>query len=174
MPGLEELGWLQFERLCELVLEADAGVDPTRWEGSADTTRHVVCEDELRIGDRTFSPPVLVRCLWRRDDRVAAPPDGFASVVTFANQPASEIGTLVYGEHDLREAIRRLPGLRLKLPSIPSLDAAPPAPEGLARSSFDLDAARALARVFVPTPAWSRAIGVLEAHDFLVLTGPPE
>ena len=28
MPALDELGWLQFERLCELVLEADAGVDP--------------------------------------------------------------------------------------------------------------------------------------------------
>ena len=48
MPGLEELGWLQFERLCELVLEADAGVDPTRWEGSADQSREVVCEDALR------------------------------------------------------------------------------------------------------------------------------
>ena len=35
-------GWLQFERLCELVLEADAGVDPTRWEGSADQLREVV------------------------------------------------------------------------------------------------------------------------------------
>ena len=41
MPGLEELGWLQFERLCELVLEADAGVDPTRWEGSADVSRQL-------------------------------------------------------------------------------------------------------------------------------------
>ncbi|MDA0162839.1 hypothetical protein OM076_21375 [Solirubrobacter ginsenosidimutans] len=174
MPGLEELGWLQFERLCELVLEADAGVDPTRWEGSADTTRHVVCDDELRIGDRTFSPPVLIRCLWRRDDRVIAPPNGFASVVTFANHPAAEIGNLVYGEDELRDAIRRLPGLRLQLPSILCLDAAPPDAAALERSTFDVEAARELARVFVPTPAWSRAVATLKAHNFLVLTGPPE
>jgi conflict system STAND superfamily ATPase len=174
MPGLEELGWLQFERLCELVLEADAGVDPTRWEGSADTTRHVVCDNELRIGDRTFSPPVLVRCCWQRDDHVAAPPNGFASVVTFANHPAAEIGNLVYGEHELRDAIRRLPALRLKLPSILSLEAAPPDEQALARSTFDVDTTRELARVFVPTPAWSRAVATLKAHNFLVLTGPPE
>ena len=36
MGALDELGWLQFERLCELVLEAEAGIDPARWEGSAD------------------------------------------------------------------------------------------------------------------------------------------
>ena len=64
MPGLEELGWLQFERLCELVLEADAGVDPTRWEGSADQSREVVCEDALRLHGRTLAPPVLIRCQW--------------------------------------------------------------------------------------------------------------
>ena len=52
MPGLEELGWLQFERLCELVLEADAGVDPTRWEGSADVARQLVSEDELEVNGR--------------------------------------------------------------------------------------------------------------------------
>jgi hypothetical protein len=28
--------------------------------------------------------------------------------------------------------------------------------------------------VFVPTPAWQRAVAVLKAHNFLVLSGPPE
>ena len=42
------------------------------------------------------------------------------------------------------------------------------------RSTFDIGATRELARVFVPTPAWSRAVGILKAHNFLVLTGPPE
>ena len=36
MGALDTLGWFQFERLCELVLEAEAGIEPTRWEGSAD------------------------------------------------------------------------------------------------------------------------------------------
>jgi len=172
MPGLEELGWLQFERLCELVLEADAGVDPTRWEGSADRCREVVCEDELHVNGRTLAPPVLVRCQWYREDPVVSPPPQFKSVVLFANRPLS--GDVVYGEEELREAIRRLPGLRMKLPSILSLDAAPPDPDALGRSTFDIAATRELARVFVPTPAWSRAVAILKAHNFLVLTGPPE
>jgi hypothetical protein len=172
MPGLQELGWLQFERLCELVLEADAGVDPTRWEGSADNRREVVCEDELRIGGHTLAPPVLIRCQWFRDDPVDSPPPHFKSIVTFANRPLP--GDVVYGEDELREAIRRLPGLRLKLPSILSLDAAPPDPQALERSTFDIEATRELARVFVPTPAWQRAVAVLKAHNFLVLSGPPE
>ena len=76
MPGLEELGWLQFERLCELVLEADAGVDPTRWEGSADRSREVVCEDALRLHGRTLAPPVLdpLPVVTRRSGRFAAFP----------------------------------------------------------------------------------------------------
>src|ERR1700754_4210622 len=146
MPGLEELGWLQFERLCELVLEADAGVDPTRWEGSADSARQLVCEDELSVNGRPLAPPVLIRCLWRRDAKVATPPDRFNSVVTFANQPACEIGDIVYGEAELFDAIRLLPGLRMRLPSILSLDAAPPDSEALRRSTIDVEATRELAK----------------------------
>jgi hypothetical protein len=172
MPGLEELGWLQFERLCELVLEADAGVDPTRWEGSADRCREVVVEDEVHLNGRTLAPPVLIRCQWYRQDPVESPPSKFKSVVMFANRPLA--GDVVYGEDELRDAIRRLPALRMKLPSILSLDAAPPDPDALARSTFDIAATRELARVFVPTPAWSRAVGILKVHKFLVLTGPPE
>ena len=43
-----------------------------------------------------------------------------------------------------------------------------------ARSSLDVSAARALSEVFVPTRAYRRALGVLDAHRFAVLTGPPE
>jgi hypothetical protein len=82
LPALDELGWLQFERLCELVLEADAGIDPTRWEGSADSVRSLVCEDEIKLAGRALAPPVLIRCLWGNVDR--EPDRGAASVVTFA------------------------------------------------------------------------------------------
>jgi len=174
MPALDELGWLQFERLCELVLEADAGIDPTRWEGSADSVRQFASMDELRFNGRILVPPVLVRCLWRRDNDVALPPGQFRSVITFANQPLAEVGDLVYGEAELLDAIRRLPELRFKLPAVLSLDAAPPDPDALARSTLDIEATRELARVFVATPAWHRAVAVLKAHHFLVLTGPPE
>jgi hypothetical protein len=174
MPALEELGWLQFERLCELVLEADAGIDPTRWEGSADQVREFVHEDELQVRGRTLAPPVLIRCLWRRGDEVSEPPDRFASVVTFTNHAGCEIGDVVYGEAELLDAIRRLPALRFKLPSVLSLDAAPPDPEALGRSTIDIEATNELTRIFVATPAWYQAIAALKAHHFLVLTGPPE
>jgi hypothetical protein len=172
MPGLEELGWLQFERLCELVLEADAGVDPTRWEGSADYSRQLISEDALQLQGVALAPPVLVRCLWCRGPEAEPPPLRYESVVTFANRPGG--GDVVYGEQELMEAIRRLPALRMRLPSVLSLDAAPPDPEALARSSVDIEATRELAKVFVPTPAWQRAVAILKAHHFLVLTGPPE
>jgi hypothetical protein len=174
MSALEELGWLQFERLCELVLEADGGIDPTRWEGSADLERTVVCDDDLQLRGQRLAPPVLIRSLWRRDDKRVLPPYGFGSIVTFTNQPACEIGDVVYGEAELLDAIRRLPGLRLKLPCVLSLEAAPSEPGALARSTIDIEATRELARVFVSTPAWHRAVAVLKAHHFLVLTGPPE
>ena len=172
MPGLEELGWLQFERLCELVLEADAGVDPTRWEGSADVTRQLVSEDELKVNGVALAPPVLVRCLWCRGPAAEPQPLRFKSVVSFANRPVG--GDVVYGEQELFDAIRRLPALRMKLPSVLSLDAAPPDPDALSRSTLDIEATRELAKVFVPTPAWQRAVAILKAHHFLVLTGPPE
>ena len=151
MPGLEELGWLQFERLCELVLEADAGVDPTRWEGSADQLARG------RLRGRAPAPRPDARAARAHPMPVVAARDPvefaafpFKSVVTFTNRPAP--GDMVYGEEELRDAIRRLPALRMKLPSILSLDAAPPDPDALARSTFDIEATRELARVFVPTP----------------------
>jgi hypothetical protein len=42
------------------------------------------------------------------------------------------------------------------------------------RSSLDRGAAQELASVFVPTHAYRRALEVLDAHRFAVLTGPPE
>ena len=65
--------------------------------------REVVCEDELRVSGRTLAPPVLVRCLWHRDDhgRSRAARTVPSSVVQFANRPAAEIGDVVYGEDEL-------------------------------------------------------------------------
>jgi hypothetical protein len=83
---------------------------------------------------------------------------------------------VVYGERELAEAIDQHASLRLDLPSVLSvgdararLDA-----DALRRSTLDLDAALELAPVFVPTEAYTRALGTLRKHAFLVLTGPPE
>ena len=92
--------------------------------------------------------------------------------MTFTNRAGR--GDVVYGEPELLDAIRRLPELRLKMPSLLSLDAVSPDAAALERSTFDLAATRELSDVFVPTPAWHHAVSVLRAHNFLVLTGPPE
>jgi hypothetical protein len=173
MGALDTLGWFQFERLCELVLEAEAGVEPARWEGSADQLRWVVSEEPITVAGRTLAPPVLVRCVWLRNgdaDEPAPREETGASIVTFVNGDRGE-GDVVFGEAELLDVIRTSPELRLRMPSLLSLDAAPLAHE---RSTLDIEAARELARVFVPTPAWHRAVAVLRRHHFLVLTGPPE
>jgi hypothetical protein len=41
---LDELGWLQFERVCSLLLAADAGVRDLGWIGHADSERVAVVE----------------------------------------------------------------------------------------------------------------------------------
>jgi len=192
MPVLDELGWLQFQRLCELVLEAEAGVDPALWEGAADGQRRVVWDSPLDLGPRRLEAPVLVRCEWLRDGDAArldalGDPDKLClwqparprSVVTFVNRPSSAVGELgvehvVFGEDELLEAVRRLPAVRMRLPSVLSLEPSLLDADAVARSSADVEAMRELARVFVPTPAWQQSVRVLQAHGFLVLTGPPE
>ena len=87
MPALDELGWLQFERLCELVLEADAGIDPTRWEGSADRRAGSCARTSALDGRDARSAgagplPVAARGRGR-----VAPPAESGSVVTFVNRP---------------------------------------------------------------------------------------
>jgi hypothetical protein len=83
---------------------------------------------------------------------------------------------VVLGAGELGHCIDRNPGVRAALPSVlglrdlTSLIGA----QASDRSSFDLDGARALARVFSPTRAFHRARAVLDRHRFAVLTGPPE
>ena len=66
MLGFQDLGWLQFERLCALLLQAESGIGPERWEGSADQGRGFVSTEPVRFAGRTLAPPVMVRCLWLR------------------------------------------------------------------------------------------------------------
>ena len=82
--------------------------------------------------------------MWCRGPAAEPQPSRFKSVVTFANRPVG--GDVVYGEQELFEAIRRLPALRMKLPSVLSLDAAPPDPAALERSTVDIEATRELAQ----------------------------
>ncbi len=68
------------------------------------------------------------------------------------------------------------PRLRLLLPSLLGIcpESAVVADDVRSRSSADVGAAFALARVFVPTRAYAATLDVLERSRFAVLTGPPE
>jgi hypothetical protein len=79
---------------------------------------------------------------------------------------ATEIGQRLDARAELRRAMPSVLGLR-DLGELIDPDVA-------ARSSLDRTAATELATVFVPTRAYRRALGVLDAHRFTVLTGPPE
>ncbi len=83
---------------------------------------------------------------------------------------------VVLGTRGIAACLDRDPALRAGMPSVlglrdlePLIDAS-----ARARSSFDIERAQELARVFWPTRAYERARAVLAGHRFVVLTGPPE
>jgi hypothetical protein len=68
---LDELGWLQFDRLCSLVLEAEAGLSDLRWRGHSDTRRVARVDEQVVLGDprMRLQGPVTVAVIWVRDER---------------------------------------------------------------------------------------------------------
>ena len=65
---LDELGWLQFERLCELVLAHEAGLEEVTWRGRADRGRVALLDDGVvfkRTGVRVAGP-LAVAVVWVR------------------------------------------------------------------------------------------------------------
>src|SRR5262245_27516832 len=122
MGGLQHLGWLQFERLCALLLEAESGISEAQWDGSADRERLLVTDEPVRFAGRTLEPPVTVRCAWARGNadartvRLAGLRDVSGSALTFVNGEL-EADHLVVGEQALLAAIDRHPEVRLQLPS---------------------------------------------------------
>jgi hypothetical protein len=204
---LDELGWLQFEQLAALVLEAEAGVHGLDWQNRAYQGRTAWVENPVRIpGASVDLPgPVAVAVVWVRDAQRSGLPAGFASqvlgladdlrlgstdqmvVVTnlddgpagaalIERELAATARLVVLGTSALSQSLDRHPELRSAMPSVLGLrDLAPLIPDEVrARSSFDIEHAQDLARVFVPTRAYGRTRQVLARHRFAVLTGAPE
>ena len=114
-------------------------------------------------------------CATERRRAVSPPRHGDRHVGRDVRQPRrGRRRRRVYGESELLDAIRRLPELRLKLPSLLSLDAARPTRRARALDVRHRRRPRAGARVR-PHPRLAAAPSrVLRRHHFLVLTGPPE
>jgi hypothetical protein len=205
---LDDLGWLQFERVCGLLLEADAGLGDVGWVGHADTGRVALVDGPvvLRGYGTPIEGPVTVAVVWVREDE--SPEGRAASFVTGIAALVSELGfwcedrllvltnldggvahaalqrercveqrtVVVLGDRELCESLDRNAGARMAMPSVLGLRDLSSLVTGSARarSSLDVERAQALARVFWPTRAYSRARDVLARHRFVVLTGPPE
>jgi hypothetical protein len=200
-----ELGWLQFERLCELVVEA-ACPGETEWIGRADRGRIAQLKPgaRLAVGEVSVEGPMTVVVVWTRAwgdparGRVLASQlKGLATefglvvggrVVVMSNLTRDEVGDalaalpeewerpIIIGGEELSASLDQDAELRAVMPSVLGIrDLGPliPAPVA-ATSSFDVDRAQELARVFWSTRAYDRARAVLARHRFLVLTGPPE
>jgi hypothetical protein len=67
---LDELGWLQFERLCSLVLKTEAGLDLS-WRGRPDRCRVATVEGHVALRDQRvrLDGPASVSAVWVRNDR---------------------------------------------------------------------------------------------------------
>lgn len=197
---LSELGWLQFERVCSLLLSAETGRPELSWSGHADQGRTTVLDGSVelptwgaRLRGRTA---VFVRWLGagrsheRAMGRVALTVDASDSVdadtvLVLTNLEAAEVSVtvagadrrvLVLGGRELDAAIDRHPSVRTALPSLLGWRdlSGLISPRQTAASSLQVEGAQALARVFWPTRAYARAREVVSEHRFVVLTGPPE
>src|ERR1700674_5272802 len=67
---LDELGWLQFERVCSLLLAADASLSDLGWMGHADRGRVALVERPVvLVGLETrLEGPVTVAVVWVPED----------------------------------------------------------------------------------------------------------
>lgn len=201
---LDELGWLQFDRLCSLVLEAEAGLSDLRWRGHSDIGRVALVDEQVALRDPRMRVhgPATVAVIWVRDEsdlearlseflvRVASVPGELEErLLVLTNldreQALEALGqqsivrrkrVVVLGALEIGASLDRNPWLRAAMPSVLGLRDLGPLidREVLDRSSLDVAGAQALARVFWATRAYDRARAVVGRHRFVVLTGPPE
>jgi hypothetical protein len=204
--AFDRLGFLQFEQLCEALLELEGGIGAGAWVGEADRCRSVLSGTSLAppLADSVLAAPVLLQCAWVRSGEwsdlldavgglVARRPEDFsvaASFVLLSNLEVPawfahavavrvrpyRVRVRVWGPTWLAARVDARVELRRAMPSVLGLrDLTALIDSDVAdRSSLDRHAADQLATVFVPTRAYRRALEVLAAHRFAVLTGPPE
>jgi hypothetical protein len=143
---LDELGWLQFDRLCSLVLEADAGLSRLQWRGRGDIARVARVDGPLTLRDRghRLGGPVNVAGVWIRDgdrrlpefvDRVVSvPADRAEWLLVMTNLDTAEarralrddvlagdLSVVVLGAAELSASLDRDPRLRAAMPSVRGL-----------------------------------------------------
>ena len=158
---LDELGWLQFQQLCTLLLEP--AIAPSDWSGSADELREAAHKGGLVVCGERFEGPLRVMVRWH----------GGQGRLIIQRGDGDE---MVLGPEELSYALDADPSLRRRMPAVLGIRDLDELIEPAAAEASTLDhgAAEQLAPVFVATGPYRRALEVLERHAFVVLTGPPE
>lgn len=219
---LDELGWYQFEWLCQSLLKSVFGIGIQCWGGHSDWGRDAYYPDKLEwtkgvlvagpfifqvkfvSGANSANAKVhdgLIKAVREECDssikrlragKISEPQqyvlmtnapvsgtlrqsitDAFAKVfskVTVHILQGADIEAMLDAKPLIRQSFPQLLGLR-DLRLLLSEVVEKPI---LERSTLALERAEELARVFVPTATYSRALTVLLKHHFVVLTGPPE
>jgi hypothetical protein len=189
----DDLGWLQFDRLCAALLDLEDVAWEEREFGRVALAPHGVVAPG---GDFGLAAPTLVIVAWLRRtgtasvtsrlrriletelERAAIRAAGSILVLTNVDAPSNgaPVPVLQPGPERLGELVDGDAALRLRIPSVLGIrDLGSLIEEDVAaRSTADVAAAADLARVFVPTRAYGRVLDVLTQLHFAVLTGPPE
>jgi hypothetical protein len=188
----DDLGRVLFDRLCRELLAHEAGA--AEWHGPV-----LPLPDGLEapgFGVRLEGPALAVSAWIRpsadgnpdarlRESVLHAFDDWFATPmpsslvltnVETARGALDDLTTHVFDGRLLSRLVLSQPQLLLRLPPLLGIcDEAALLPEaGRGRSTGNVDAALALARVFIPKRAYTAAVSTVERHGFAVLTGPPE
>jgi conflict system STAND superfamily ATPase len=174
----DDLGWLQFQQLVT-ELFADMGLPANTWLGDADRLRTAPLTTEAAdaLG---VAPGGDVAVVWFSADQVPTIfewlPELRPPILVLSNRELPMLGRSALPVERLAAELDARPHVRRRVPFMlgvrPLEELAEPAV--LERSTLDVPGAVELARVFVPTRAYRRALEVLAAHGFAVLTGPPE
>jgi hypothetical protein len=220
---LDDLGWYQFEWLCQSLLKHEFGPGIESWGGHCDLGRDAYVRGDLEFpvpGEVSPGPFVFQAKFVQGANAAGAKPakalkqaiaaevarikhrihnNEWAEVkhyVLMTNVPATPglhkhtretISTVLpdcritmWGGNDICDILDDAPNVRVAFPQIlgladlrnllQSIVAKPT----LEISTLSLEQAGELAQVFVPTYAYTHAIGTLSRHSFVVLTGPPE
>jgi hypothetical protein len=188
----DELGWLQFERLCLELLERTVDLSSADRRMLPAGRAFLLPDGGSVPGDeRRLSGPTVVLIVWSREpndlretvDRTLAEWPGLTArsllALTNARAQVAELPGLDVawlGPEELSALVAESWPVRLRVPSVLGIGAAEHllVDEVIQRSTADLHAALDLARVFVPTRAHAATVDVLARHHFVVLTGPPE
>ena len=195
----DQLGWLQFERLCLELLNLFSGLASAEWH-TVPTGRFLLQPEGVPVPgeERKLAGPTGILVVWIKHGHDAAKAAStlqgvvqdtlnewaqasLSSLLLLTNvspdgAEVADVHTVRLGPQELSSLVASSWALRLRVPSVLGIGALEDlaAPETLGHSTADLEAARQLARVFVPTNAYAVALDVLQRHRFAALTGPPE